>query len=250
MEKVPRLPVAEHVTTLATDSPAKALRSLRVGIIELIEDSASEGWTDFVYRGLFKKYHASITPQAVSVWCRQLGHQVSYATYYGQRDPLKLLPDQLDVVFIATYTQASALAYALSKVYRTRKVLTIVGGPHAKAFPTDCLRFFDMVVHDCDKALIDDILRGRFERHSVITSGRLLNEIPCVEERMPEIIGASLVRSGSRRMNVVPLLSSIGCPYTCDFCVDWNNPYVMCCFPRSCWKPICDTSQSIGRESW
>jgi radical SAM superfamily enzyme YgiQ (UPF0313 family) len=28
-------------------------------------------------------------------------------------------------------------------------------------------------------------------------------------------------------MNVVPLLSSIGCPYTCDFCVDWNNPYVL-----------------------
>ena len=115
----------------------------------------------------------------------------------------------------------------MGKIYRTRKVLTIVGGPHAKAFPTDCLRFFDLVVQDCDKTLIDDILRGRFERHSVITSGRLLNEIPCVEERTPEIIGASLVRSGSRRMNVVPLLSSIGCPYTCDFCVDWNNPYVL-----------------------
>jgi radical SAM superfamily enzyme YgiQ (UPF0313 family) len=212
----------------ATHPPVQGRRRLDVGIIELIEDSASKSWTDFVYRGLFKKYHASITPQAVSVWCRQLGHRVSYATYYGQRDPIELLPDHLDVVFIATYTQASALACALAKVYRTRKTLTVVGGPHAKAFPKDCLRFFDLVVQDCDKTLLDDILRDRFERHTVVTSGRPLKTLPSVEERMPEIVTASLVRrSRFRRINIVPLLSSIGCPYTCDFCVDWNNPYVM-----------------------
>src|SRR5256885_12833829 len=88
---------------------------VKVGIIELIEETASKSWTDFAYRAFFKKYHASIIPQAVAVWCRQLGHQVWYSTYYGQRDPVSLLPDQLDVVFIASYTQASALAYALAR---------------------------------------------------------------------------------------------------------------------------------------
>ena len=200
---------------------------MKIGVIELIEDSASKSWTDRVYRAFFKKYHASIIPQAVSVWCRQLGHQVWYATYYGQQDPVSLLPDALDVVFVASYTQASALAYALAKAYRMRKTLTVIGGPHAKAFPKDCLRFFDLAVKDCDKALIDDILRGRFDRHTVVTSGRPLKEIPSVEERMPEIMAASLVGSRIRGMSVVPLLSSVGCPYSCDFCVDWNNPYVV-----------------------
>src|SRR6266540_3341500 len=200
---------------------------MKVGVIELIEDRASKSWTDVAYRVFFKKYHASITPQAVSVWCRKLGHQVWYATYYGQRDPERLLPDQLDVVFIASYTQASALAYALAKVYRMRKTLTVIGGPHAKAFPGDCLRFFDLVVKDCDETLIDDILRGHFDRHSVVSSGRPLKEIPSAEERMPEMIAASLVQSRPRRLSVVPLLSSVGCPYSCDFCVDWNNPYVL-----------------------
>ena len=150
---------------------------MKIGVIELIEDTASKSWTDRIYRAFFKKYHASIIPQAVSVWCRQLGHQVWYATYYGQRDPVRLLPDELDVVFVASYTQASALAYALAKVYRMRKTLTVIGGPHAKAFPRDCLRFFDLAVKDCDKTLIDDILRGHFDRHTVITSGRALREL-------------------------------------------------------------------------
>ena len=201
--------------------------SMKIGIIELIEETASKSWTDFAYRAFFKKYHASIIPQAVAVWCRQLGHQVWYATYYGQRDPVSLLPDQLDVVFIASYTQASALAYALAKVYRMRKTLTVIGGPHAKAFPKDCLRFFDLAVKDCDKTLIDDILRGRFDRQTVITSGRALKEIPSVEERMPELLASSLVGGKVRGLSVVPLLSSVGCPYSCDFCVDWNNPFVL-----------------------
>jgi radical SAM superfamily enzyme YgiQ (UPF0313 family) len=200
---------------------------MNVGVLELIEDSASTSWTDVAYRGLFKKYHASITPQAVSVWCRQLGHDVHYATYYGQRDPVTLLPDGLDAVFIASYTQASGLAYALAKVYRSRATLTAIGGPHAKAFPRDCLRFFDFVVQDCDRALLDDVLCGRFDRHTVVTSGRALKELPSAEERMPEILAGGLVRSRPFRLNIVPLLTSVGCPYDCDFCVDWNNSYVL-----------------------
>ncbi|MFN8643413.1 MAG: adenylate/guanylate cyclase domain-containing protein [Candidatus Binatia bacterium] len=49
---------------------------------------------------------------------RQLGHQTSYATYYGQADPASLLPADLDAVFISTYTSASPLAYALARLYR------------------------------------------------------------------------------------------------------------------------------------
>ena len=130
-------------------------------------------------------------PQVIAVWCRQLGHKVHYCTFYGQKDPLRLLPDDLDVLFVASYTQASAMAYALAKVFRNRGTLTVIGGAHARSFPTDCLRFFDLVVRDCNKDLIDDILHGHYDPPAAITSGRPLTDFPSVEERMPEIKIAS-----------------------------------------------------------
>jgi hypothetical protein len=200
---------------------------LRVGILDLLIASVAQGRIETVHNQRFKRHLASITPQAVASWCRQLGHDVSYATYYGQQDPKTLLPDHLDVVFMAAFTQASALAYALAKVYRKARTLTVIGGPHARAFPIDCLRFFDLVVQDCDKSLIDEILRGAFDPNTVVTSGRPLQDIPTVEERLPEIRAASFTRGRPTMLSNVPMLSSIGCPYRCNFCVDWNNPYAL-----------------------
>ena len=115
---------------------------MKIGVLDILVDSPRT-WINFAYRGVLKKQYASIVPQAVAVWCRQLGHEVAYAAYYGQRDPKRLLPDDLDVVFLSTYTQSSALAYALAKLYRRDGILTVIGGPHARSFPADCLRFFD-----------------------------------------------------------------------------------------------------------
>jgi radical SAM superfamily enzyme YgiQ (UPF0313 family) len=199
---------------------------MRVGVLEILTDSVSQSWIEREYDGRFRRQYASIAPQAVSVWCRQLGHEVHYATYYGQSPPETLLPDDLDAVFLATYTQASALAYALARLYRSRGALTVLGGPHATSFPTDSLRFFDFVVHDCDKNLIDGILRGDFEPGSVVSSGRILDDVPSVEERMPEIRIAYFGGKPSPIRNI-SLLTSLGCPYRCDFCVDWKNDYVM-----------------------
>jgi len=55
------------------------------------------------------------------------------------------------------------LSYALAKLYRRDGVLTVAGGPHAKSFPDDCARFFDLTVKECDRALIADILGRRFD---------------------------------------------------------------------------------------
>ena len=199
---------------------------MRVGILDLLVDAPVRGPLARLYSNYFRKQFMGVMPQTVAVWCRQLGHEVFYTTYYGSDDPKSVLPDDLDVVFMATYTQACTLAYALAKLYRKDGVLTVIGGPHARAFPQDCLRFFDLAVKDCDKALIDDILRRRIDPGQAITSGRPLTQFPTVEERMPEIKKASFVNGRQVHMSIVPMLSSIGCPYRCDFCVDWNTDFV------------------------
>ena len=197
-----------------------------IGILDLLTDEPLRGWGARLYGHYFRKQFASLPPQFVATWCRQLGHRVTYATYYGQRDPLELLPDDLDVVFISAYTQVSGLAYALATLFRRRGVLTVVGGPHARAFPTDCLRFFDIAVKDCDKALIDDIVSGRIDGPAVASSERALTAFPSVAERKGDIETASFHNGRPLATSVVPMLTSVGCPYDCDFCVDWNTKYV------------------------
>jgi hypothetical protein len=199
---------------------------MRIGILELMSAGATLSWRHTAYNFLVTKQYASIMPQAISVWCRNLGHEVFYATYFGNRDPKTLLPKDLDVVFISTYTQASALAYALAKLYRQEKILTIIGGPHAKQFPEDCLRFFDIVVGDCDKTLISEILRDK-PRGQILDSGRVLQSIPGVEERMPEIRASTFLRGKPYPFTSIPIITSTGCPNSCDFCIDWNNPYTL-----------------------
>src|ERR1700691_4641579 len=101
-----------------------------VGIIDLLYDRIrSRRHGPFGYS--FRKQFMGIVPQAVAVWCRQLGHPVHYRTYWGQADPLSLLPNDVDVLFVSSYTQSSALAYALALIFRTRGTLTVIGGPHA-----------------------------------------------------------------------------------------------------------------------
>jgi radical SAM superfamily enzyme YgiQ (UPF0313 family) len=199
---------------------------MRIGILELMSAGATKNWAHTAYNHIVTKQYASIMPQAISVWCRNLGHEVHYATYYGNQDPKTLLPNNLDVVFISTYTQASALAYALAKLYRKEKVLTILGGPHAKQFPEDSARFFDVVVGDCDETLIKEILADQ-PRGLNVSSGRTLKNIPGVEERMPEIRSSTFFKGKPYPFTTVPLITSLGCPNSCDFCIDWDNPYVL-----------------------
>ena len=212
---------------LPSGSPTpRATRRQRIGIIELLTDTRTSGWVDRAYAQVLTKQFASITPQAVAIWCRQLGHRVHYTTYYGQADPRSLLPDDLDVLFVSAYTRSSGVAYALAKLFARNHTLTVIGGPHAKAYPADCARYFDIVVKECDKPLVADIVSGQFDHPSVVTSGRPLEEIPTVEERMPEIAASVFRRGRPTPATMVGLLSSVGCPYTCDFCTDWNTNYV------------------------
>jgi radical SAM superfamily enzyme YgiQ (UPF0313 family) len=197
---------------------------MRVGVLDLLSTPALS-WSEAAYDFVMTKQYASLTPQAISVWCRQRGHETHYAAYYGVGDPLRWFPDDLDVVFVATYSQASALAYALAKLWRRGGTRTVVGGPHAKAFPRDCARFFDLVVLDCNETLVEDIVRDRIPPGTIVTAARPFQEVPSVEERLPELRASAFARGRPYFSTTIPYLASVGCPYACDFCIDASTPY-------------------------
>jgi radical SAM superfamily enzyme YgiQ (UPF0313 family) len=199
---------------------------MKVAVLDLLSDCPTDAPLHRLYGFYFRKQFTSVMPQVVSVWCRQLGHSVTYATYYGQRDPEKLVPADVDVLFLSCYTQASALAYALAELFRRHGAITVIGGPHARSFPTDCLRVFDFVVRNCSRDTIDDLLRGHIDPPAIVDSGKPLIDFPSVEERSEEIEAAAFHRGRPLLTSLVPILSSVGCPYSCHFCVDWNSRYV------------------------
>lgn len=196
---------------------------MKVGIIELLVAGPVSDVRTLLYSRMFTRQYISIMPQVATVWCRQLGHDAHYAVYYGQKDPLSLLPNDLDFIFISTYTQNSPLAYALAKLYKAQGTRTAVAGPHAKAFPKDACRAFDYVVGDCDKELVSEILAGHHDR-GIVTTGRPIRSMPLARERDREIRTALFPKS-PKSFGVVPLIASVGCPYDCSFCVDWNVAY-------------------------
>lgn len=196
----------------------------KIGVLELCTGPATSP-RQRVTNLLLKKQYISITPQAISVWCRQLGHQVYYDTYYGLGDPLKNVPSDLDIIFISVPTFLSALAYAIAKIYRMNGTRTVIGGPHAKAFSQDCARYFDLVVLDCDKSLIRDIIADQFAPGSTISSRKPYDEPPTIEARLPEIKKSAFIGGRQHWGSSIPMLASVGCPYSCDFCTDWNVPY-------------------------
>ncbi|HTS87779.1 MAG TPA: radical SAM protein [Gemmatimonadales bacterium] len=176
--------------------------------------------------------YASIMPQAIAVWCEQAGHQVRLVCYTGYENLLEEFPDDLDVLFIGSFTHAAHLAYAFSAMFRARGAITVLGGPHARCYPEDAQRYFDYVLGFTDKLVIDEVL-AECEPHRPM--GRHINaatqpsELPLLEERW-KFVTATLKKAPWVRF--VPMIGSLGCPYTCSFCIDSTVDYQPMSFDR------------------
>jgi hypothetical protein len=169
---------------------------------------------------------ASIMPQAIAVWCEEFGHEVFYETFTGSEDLTRALPRDVDLLFMCSFTRTAYLAYAVSNLFRRRGVVTVLGGPHARAYPEDSASYFDYVVGYCDRALVRDLLQG------FASQPRL--GLPLGAKRHPECIPGLQERWSYVRHNlakasfllaVVPMVASLGCPYRCSFCIDAEVDY-------------------------
>src|SRR5436305_2509712 len=138
-------------------NPASDMRKLHIGIVDIV----SKGPTRALYARVMNANLASIMPQVIGVWCRQLGHDVTLVCYTGFENLLDELPDTLDLLFIGAFTEAAHTAYALSNLFRARGAITVLGGPHARCYPEDAARYFDYVAGFTDEDTVGDILRDR-----------------------------------------------------------------------------------------
>ena len=201
--------------------PPPVLGSIKVGIVDIIAQKPSRS----LYARLMYPNFASIMPQVVGVWAEELGCQVRYVTYTGFEDLEQELPDDIDILFISAFTPAAYLAYSISNLFRKRGVVTVLGGPHARAYSEDALKYFDYVAGFTDKDLIRDLLKG-FSRHEGqgvrLSADRQPRTLPGIRDRW-RFIRETLDKTWL--LATVPTIGSLGCPYQCSFCIDSQIDY-------------------------
>src|SRR2546422_511897 len=199
----------------------RCVRKLRIGIVDLV----TKGPTRALYARVMHANLASIMPQVVGVWCEAEGHQVTFVCYTGFEDLVAELPVDVDLVFIGAFTEAGLLAYALSNLFRSRGAITVLGGPPPRSHPKRARRYFDYVLGFTDRAVIRDVLQD-CARHRPLgvhrAAPRQPAALPGVRERW-KFIEQTLRKAPV--FKIVPMLGSLGCPYTCSFCIDSVVPY-------------------------
>lgn len=197
------------------------MTKLKIGIIDLVSKRPDNTlWSRIMHANL-----ASIMPQVVATWCEQEGHEVKMICYTGSEDLHSELPQDVNLVFISSFTQAALLAYSLSNYFRSQGAVTVLGGPHARCYPDDAVKYFDYVLGFTHQSTIQEILDNCAPQ---LPAGKHLSacgqptHLPGIIERWKFI---EPILKKAPFIKIVPMIGSVGCPYTCPFCIDSTVTY-------------------------
>jgi hypothetical protein len=196
------------------------MKKLRVCVIDLVSRGPSS-----LFMRIMAPSLASIMPQAVAAWCSQEGHEIAFLLYTGVQDLTRALPADADLVFMCAFTEAAQTAYALSSFCRGRGAITALGGPHARCYPQDAQQYFDYILGFTDRAIIREVLDDCAPHRPCgvrLSAARQPTTLPGMRDRWP--FQAAILRQAPL-LKIVPMVASLGCPYTCSFCIDAAVPY-------------------------
>jgi hypothetical protein len=147
-----------------------------------------------------------------AVWAIEEGFDVQLV----RDDETRIDTDGLDAVFIVLFSVAAyRLKHVIDRFRSLPNCRVIVCGPHAVSFPEHCYRAgADTAVGRCNRGLFIEILDGirTDSLRSSYTTDKPLASFP-YQSRFRELGLAP-------QQNFMNVMSSTGCPYTCEFCTD------------------------------
>jgi len=122
------------------------------------------------------------------------------------------LDEECDLVGISCMTSNAPRAYHLSAEFRKRGKKVVLGGVHPTLLSEEASEHCDaVVVGECETVwglLLKDIQEGRLQKIYHEASPSLEQFVPMKYE----------LSANKRLFNVIPLLTTRGCPYNCEFC--------------------------------
>jgi radical SAM superfamily enzyme YgiQ (UPF0313 family) len=123
------------------------------------------------------------------------------------------LDEKCDIVGISTMTSNAPRAYRMAAEFRKRGRTVVIGGVHPSVLPEEAIQYADAVVigeaEDTWGTLIEDFEHGNLQRF--------------YKSHQPDVSPYPLPRRGltpksSGIFNVMPIVTTRGCPYDCEFC--------------------------------
>lgn len=122
------------------------------------------------------------------------------------------LEEDCDLVGISCMTSNAPRAYALSREYKKRGKTVVLGGVHPTLLYDEAIQHCDAVVvgeaENVWEKLLDDFQKGVLQKryHHPATS-------------LDRYIQLKYRKSGKKRLfDVIPIMTTRGCPYRCEFC--------------------------------
>jgi radical SAM superfamily enzyme YgiQ (UPF0313 family) len=117
-----------------------------------------------------------------------------------------------DFLLLTSLTSTSERAYELAREFKQKNPhsTVIMGGIHATFLTEEASRYVDYVVTGEGEDVIVDLLKYGSDQR--IISGKLLSKL----DNIPIPDFKLLVNSN--KMDIMPIMTSRGCPYDCNFC--------------------------------
>ena len=194
---------------------------MRVTVIDFVE----RGPTRDLFKRKMSPSFANVMPQAIAVWCEELGHEVRYVCYTGYED-LAALADETDLLIAGAFTPS-----ALHRL-RGQQHLPRAGRGHRArrartraAIPRMPRNISTMCSASPPRREIAEMLGDASPHRPLgrwLSAHRQPQSIPSLRQRW-KFAEATLAKAGP--IKIVPMIGSIGCPYTCSFCIDATVPY-------------------------